>query len=380
MSADPIYLDFNATTPVDQAVLDAMLPYFTHHFGNAASKTHSFGWAAGEAVAIAREQTAALIGTTPDQLVFTSGATESLNLAIIGVSQAYATKGKHIVTLATEHQAVLDTCAFLEKCGFEITLLPVDRMGQPDLELLRKAITPQTILVSAMMANNETGVILPIKEIGQIVHASGSIFLCDATQACGKIPINVDETGIDLLAFSAHKFYGPKGTGALFVRRKNPRVSLVPLIHGGGHEFGKRSGTLNVPGIVGMGKAAELSAIELVETSARINHLRGILEKALKEKTGAILTAEVFTRLPNTIHFRIPGTKAERLISALPQLAFSTGSACSSALPEPSHVLIAMGFTEVEAYEGIRISLGRYTTEAEVGSVGEQFENAIRQF
>jgi cysteine desulfurase len=374
----PVYLDYNATTPVDNRVLEAMLPYFSIQFGNPASKTHPYGWAADEAVTIAREQTAALIGTTADQIVFTSGATEALNLAILGVAEAYAGKGKQIVTLATEHKAVLDTLSYLERKGFEIIRIQVDRNGQPDIHDIRKAVTSNTILVAAMLANNETGVIMPVQEIAEVTHAAGSIFLCDATQACGKIQVDVDKLGIDLLALSAHKLYGPKGSGALFVRRKNPRVSIIPQLHGGGHEAGRRSGTLNVPGIVGLGKAAEIALNESKEDSLRIQALKNRLEEALIKNHHAIITAEFANKLCNTVHFRIPGIKADRLISALPDLAFSTGSACSSALPEPSPVLKAMGFSEKEAYEAIRISLGKFTTIEDVEVVISRFYSGVR--
>lgn len=362
---ESIYLDYNATTPVHPAVLEKMLPYFSERFGNAASKLHRFGWQADEAVKIAREQTSNLIHSSPEEIVFTSGATESINLAIKGVAQAYSSKGKHIIALSTEHKAVLDTLEFLALVGYEIELIPVNRDGMPNLEQLRSKIRPDTILVCAMLANNETGVILPIEEISAILHQKNSLLLCDATQACGKIPVDVNQMGIDLLALSAHKFYGPKGIGALYVRRKKPRVSLIPLLHGGQHELGLRSGTLNVPGIVGMGAAADIFNRDPNKYSEHCLPLRLEIEKSLSS-AGCKITAHTYERLPNTLHVELPGIKADRLVSLIPELAFSTGSACSSALAAPSHVALAMGFTEEESYSSIRISLGILNTIQEI--------------
>ena len=364
-----IYLDNNATTPVHPVVLEKMLPYFNERFGNASSKLHRFGWQADEAVKVAREHTASLIGASTQEIVFTSGATESLNLAIKGVAQAYQNKGKHIIALSTEHRAVLDTLEFLSSFGFEIELVPVNRDGQPDLMHLSKVVRSDTILVCAMLANNETGVILPIKEIAQIVHAKNGLLLCDATQACGKIPVNVHGLDIDLLALSAHKFYGPKGIGALYLRRKNPRVTLLPQLHGGQHESGLRSGTLNVPGIVGLGAAAELFNENPNNFSNHCLPLRIELEKSLSN-AGCQITAQTSERLPNTVHVLLPSIQADRLIALVPNLAYSTGSACSSALAAPSHVTQAMGFTEAESYASIRLSLGIFNTKEEVEQAG----------
>jgi cysteine desulfurase len=367
-----IYLDNNATTPVHPQVLEKMLPYFNEKFGNASSKLHQFGWQAEAAVELAREQTAKLIAAEPQEIIFTSGATESINLAIQGVAQSYQAKGKHVIAIATEHKAVLDTLTFLGEVGFEIELIPVNRDGMPDLTQLQEAIRPDTILVCAMLANNETGVVLPISEIAQIVHQKNSLLLCDATQACGKIKVDVSALGVDLLALSAHKFYGPKGIGALYIRRKNPRVTILPILHGGQHESGIRSGTLNVPGIVGLGAAAALFSSD---PESYFNHclpLREKIEKSLSE-SGCIITAQTSERLPNTIHVILPGIKADRIIAKLPELAFSTGSACSSALTEPSHVLVAMGFPLSECYASIRISLGIFNTHEDA----EEAANSI---
>jgi cysteine desulfurase len=361
-----IYLDYNSTTPVDERVLQTMLPYFSQKFGNAASRTHALGWVAEEAVKIAREQVAQLINCSEQELVFTSGATEAINLAIKGVFETYQTKGKHIITVATEHKAVLDTCKALEKKGAQITYLPVDREGLIDLSQLNNSITPATILVSVMYANNETGVIQPIEQIAKIVHDKGCIFMTDATQAVGKIKIDVEADGIDLLCLSAHKFYGPKGAGALYVRRKDPRVSLFPLIHGGGHERGLRSGTLNVPAIVGLGKACEIASAEMWDDAQRISALRTILEQSLLDIKGVHVNGSQKNRLPNVTNLSFAGLKADSIITKISDIAVSTGSACSSAVPEPSHVLMAMGLIQEEAYSAIRFSLGKFTTREEV--------------
>lgn len=375
---ESIYLDYNATTPVHPAVLEKMLPYFSERFGNASSKLHSFGWQAEEAVKIAREQVSQLIKSSPEEIVFTSGATEAINLAVKGVAQAYSSKGKHIIALSTEHKAVLETLEFLGSVGFEIEVLPVNRDGIPNLEHLSSKIRPDTILVCAMLANNETGVILPIDEISAIVHQKNCLLFCDATQAGGKITVDVDQMGIDLLALSAHKFYGPKGIGALYVRRKKPRVSLIPLIHGGRHESGIRSGTLNVPGIVGMGAAADMFNRDPKKYSEYCLPLRLEMEKSLSA-AGCKITAHTSERLPNTVHVQLPGIKADRLIPLVPELAFSTGSACSSALAAPSHVTLAMGLTEEESYSSIRISVGIFNSIEEIQKAGSTIITAFQK-
>lgn len=374
----PVYLDHNATTPVDKRVLETMLPYFTEKFGNAASRTHSFGWIADEAVKTSRKQIAELINCLDQEIVFTSGATEAINLAIKGVWENYQTKGKHIITVKTEHKAVLDTCRSLEKKGALITYLSVDREGLIDMDELKKAITDQTILVAVMYVNNETGVIQPIKQITDIVHKSKSIFLCDATQAVGKINIDVDDDHIDLLCMNAHKFYGPKGVGALYVRRKDPRVTLFPMIDGGGHERGLRSGTLNVTGIVGLGKACELAKAEMWEDSARISKLRTRLEQALCEIPDVFVNGSIRHRLYNTSNICFQGIKSENLINKIPHIAVAMGSACTSAIPEPSHVLKAMDLSDEDSYSSIRFSLGKYTSEAEITESIESISTAVR--
>lgn len=366
-----IYLDYNATTPVDERVLAAMLPFFRTDFGNAASRTHAFGWRAEEAVKMAREEIASAIGARPEEIVFTSGATESDNLALKGVAEMYARKGDHIITLTTEHKAVLDTCAYLEKIGKRVTYLSVDKEGMVDLKALEQEMTEQTVLVSIMLANNETGVVQQMKEISDIVHRHGSLLMSDATQAVGKIPVDVDALGIDLMAFSAHKLYGPKGVGALYVRRKNPRVSLSAIQHGGGHERNFRSGTLNVPGIVGFGKALALCRAEMEEEALRIAALRDRLEHALLAVPETFVNGNQANRLPNVTNMSLRYVNAEALIMAMRGVAVATGSACTSAAIEPSHVLAAMGLDTEDAYASIRFSLGRFTTEEEV-------EEAIR--
>ena len=361
-----IYLDYNATCPVDPRVLERMLPYFNEKFGNASSRTHAYGWEADEAVKLARKSVAGLLGCEPGELVFTSGATESINLGIKGAAAAYQSKGRHFITCTTEHRAVLDVFEHLERDGAEVTRLPVQPDGRLDPEPLRSALRNDTVLVAIMLANNETGVLQPIRELAELTHERGALFFCDTTQAIGKLQVAVNELGIDLCTVSAHKCYGPKGVGALFVRRKNPRVTLVPQLDGGGHEHGLRSGTLNVPGIVGLGAAAELVVRELWDDNQRISLLRSRLEQELITRCGAKVNGNTRHRLSNTTNLCFPGLRASELISACPQLAISTGSACSSALPEPSHVLRAMGLSEADAYASIRISLGRMTTEEEV--------------
>jgi len=375
----PIYLDYNATTPVDKRVLDVMLPYFTEKFGNASSKTHSFGWIAEDAVKIARKQVADLINCLDQEVIFTSGATEAINLAIKGVWENYRSKGKHIITVKTEHKAVLDSCLALEKKDAEVTYLNVDREGIIDLEELKKALRPETILVAVMYSNNETGVIQPIKEIADLVHANNSIFFCDATQAIGKINIDVQEEHIDLMCISAHKFYGPKGVGALYIRRKDPRVTLFPQMDGGGHERGLRSGTLNVTGIVGLGKACEIAGAEMWEDSARISKLRTRLEQLLCELPDTSINGSIKNRLFNTTNICFQGVRSETIISKIPNIAIAMGSACTSAIAEPSHVLKAMGLSSEDSYSSIRFSLGKQTTEEEIKETIEKVKTAILQ-
>jgi cysteine desulfurase len=374
-----IYLDYNATTPLDKRVLDTMLPFFSEQFGNAASRTHVYGWLAADAVDKARTQVAALIGAEEQEIIFTSGATEAINLGIKGVFDTYFEKGKHIVTVASEHKAVLDTCAALEKRGAEVTYLPVDREGNLDLNLLEKSIRPDTILVCIMLANNETGCIHPIDKISAIVSERKSILLCDATQAVGKIHIDLSSNKIGLLALSAHKLYGPKGTGALYVRRKNPRVSLLAQLDGGGHERGLRSGTLNVPGIVGLGKACELAKELMWDESARISKLRTQLEQYLLDLGEVYINGSIRHRLPNTTNIQFAGIASVDIIVKLKNLAFSTGSACSSATQQASHVLRAMGISEQAALSSLRFSLGRYTTTEEIETCIAQISKAIHE-
>lgn len=356
-----------------------MLPYFSQRFGNASSRTHSFGWTAAQAVDDARAQVAELMNVEAQEIIFTSGATEAINLSLKGVFSAYHSKGKHIITAQTEHKAVLDTCLYLETRGAEITFLPVDREGNIDPGNLAKALRPDTILVAIMLANNETGTIQPIQKLSEITHANNSIFFCDATQAFGKMKVDVQESGIDLCCISAHKMYGPKGAGALFVRRKSPRVSLLTQMHGGGHERGLRSGTLNVPGIVGLGKAAELASAEWWDNAGKMSVLRSKFEWKLTEMENVFVNGNIRNRLPNTCNLSIGGIKADKLIAKLPLIAFSTGSACSSALPEPSHVLKAMGLSEEQCYSSIRISLGKDSTEEEVMIAADALCNQIEK-
>ncbi len=363
----PVYLDYNATTPCDPRVLEAMLPYFTSHFGNAASRTHVYGWQAAEAVDYAREQVARLIGAEPKELVFTSGATEAVNLAIKGVFDSYAFKGNHIITCVTEHKAVLDTCAHIEKMGAEVTYLPVNREGLIDINELKAAIKPTTILVAIMYANNETGTIQPIRAISQVAKEQGVVFFSDATQAVGKIPVDILNDGIDLLACSAHKMYGPKGVGALYVRRKNPRVKLSAQMDGGGHERGFRSGTLNVPGIVGFGKAAELCLQEMEKEAARLQSLRDRLEKVLLQTESTAVNGSIEFRLPHVCNISFQDAEGEAMMMGFNKdVAVASGSACTSASLEPSHVLKALGLEDDIARSSLRFSLGRFTTEEEI--------------
>lgn len=374
-----LYLDYNSTTPVDATVLEKMLPYFSIQFGNAASHSHAFGWSAAAAVEKSRAQVASLLNCEETEVIFTSGATEAVNLSIKGVFEAYKNKGKHIICLTTEHKAVIDSCKHLEKSGADITYLSVMSDGLIDPEQLRSVIRADTILVCVMYANNETGVIQPIESISQIVHEKGSLLFSDSTQAFGKIRIDVNECGADLMCMSAHKMYGPKGVGALFVRRKNPRVTLIGQIDGGGHERKLRSGTLNVPGIVGFGAACELAGQNIWNDATRISVLRTKLEQALTDNDGASINGNIKSRIPNTSNICFRDIKAEQLIKFLPDIAIATGSACSSALPEPSHVLLAMGLNEKEAYASIRISLGRSTTEQDIRYAAEKIISALEQ-
>ena len=364
----PIYLDNHATTPVDPRVLDAMLPYFTKSFGNAASKSHSFGWEAEAAVDSAREQVAKLIGASSvGEIVFTSGATESDNLAIKGVADAYRHKGDHIVTCVTEHKAVLDSCKVLEKHGFRVTYLPVTPDGFVEVQRLKDALTEKTILISIMAANNEIGTIQPIKEIGRLAKEKGILFHSDATQAVGKIPINVNELGLDLLSLTAHKMYGPKGVGALYVRSNKPRVKITPLIDGGGHERGMRSGTLNVAGIVGLGKACELSRLEMGPEGERVTALRERLKASLLDQLEHVfVNGDAVHRLPGNLNTSFAYVEGESLMMALKEIAVSTGSACTSASLEPSYVLKAIGLEDAMAHASIRFGIGRFNTEQEI--------------
>ncbi len=363
----PVYLDHNATTPVDPRVLEAMLPYFTSHFGNSASRSHPFGWAAEEAVDYAREQVAKLIGADPKEIIFTSGATEADNLALKGVFEMYAQKGNHIITATTEHKAVLDACKHIEKLGGRVTYLEVQEDGLVDLQELEAAITPETICISIMWGNNEIGVIQPVREISRIARKHGVLFFTDGTQAVGKIPVDVQADGIDLMAFSAHKMYGPKGIGVLYVRRKNPRVKVTAQMDGGGHERGMRSGTLNVPGIVGLGKACEIAGQEMAEESRRLSALRDKLEAGLLQVEEAYVNGNREHRLPHTTNISFKYVEGEGLMMGFNKnIALSSGSACTSASLEPSYVLKALGLGDDLAHSSLRFGLGRWTTEEQV--------------
>ena len=363
----PIYLDNNATTPMDPRVLETMLPYFTDNFGNAASRNHPFGWAAEEAVDYAREQVANLIGADPKEIIFTSGATEADNLGIKGVFEMYASKGNHIITCTTEHKAVLDTCKHLEKLGAQVTYLEVLPDGMIDLAALENAITDKTILIAIMYGNNEIGVVQPVKEISAIARKHNVLFFTDGTQAVGKIPVDVIADGIDLMAFTAHKMYGPKGIGALYVRRKNPRVKVTAQMDGGGHERSMRSGTLNVPGIVGFGKAAELCKNEMAAEAARLSILRDKLENALLQLEESYLNGHKENRLPHTTNISFKYVEGEGLLMGFNKnIALSSGSACTSASLEPSYVLKALGLGDDLAHSSLRFGLGRFTTEEQI--------------
>jgi cysteine desulfurase len=363
---------------MDPRVLEAMIPYFTEHFGNAASRNHPFGWEAEEAVDYAREQVAQLIGADPKEIIFTSGATEGDNLGIKGVFEMYASKGNHIITATTEHKAVLDTCKHLEKSGGEVTYLQVKADGLIDLAELEAAIKPTTILIAIMYANNEIGVVQPVKEITAIAKKHGVLFFTDAVQAVGKIPVNVIEDGIDIMAFTAHKMYGPKGIGALYVRRKNPRVKVTAQMDGGGHERGMRSGTLNVPGIVGFGKACELARLEMADDAARLSKLRDKLENALTQIEESYVNGNVEHRLPHVANISFKHVEGEGLLMGFNKnIALSSGSACTSASLEPSYVLKALGLGDDLAHSSLRFGLGRFTTEEQIDYTIEQISSTV---
>ena len=376
----PIYMDNHATTPVDPRVLEEMLPYFTNKFGNAASRNHSFGWAGEEAIETARERIAKLIGATPKEIIFTSGATESDNLAIKGVAEMYREKGNHIITAVTEHKAVLDTCKRLEKYGYRVTYLPVQKDGLVDLDDLKRAMDDKTILVTIMAANNEIGVLQPIAEIGKLCHEKGVIFHTDATQYVGKVPMDVIKQNLDLVSISGHKMYGPKGVGALYVRRKNPRVQLSPLIDGGGHERGMRSGTLNVPGIAGLGKACAICYEEMAQESCRMAGLRNRLrDKIMSSLDEVYVNGSWEHRLPQNLNISFAYVEGESLLMGINDIAVSSGSACTSATLEPSYVLKALGTGDDLAHSSIRFGLGRFNTEAEVDYVAARVTETVRR-
>ncbi len=376
----PIYMDYHATTPVDPRVLERMLPYFTEMFGNAASRNHEFGWKAEEGVDRARSEVAKLINATAKEIIFTSGATESDNLALKGVAGMYREKGDHIITLTTEHKAVLDCCKRLEKEGLRVTYLPVDKEGLVDLDDLRRAITDKTILISIMAANNEIGVLQPVGEIGKIAHEKGVLFHTDATQAVGKIPLDVQEMNIDLLSISAHKMYGPKGVGALYVRRKKPRVQLKAIIDGGGHERGMRSGTLAVPNIIGLGAACEICRQEMADESVRLRGLRDRLHQRLTSQLEEVyVNGDLERRLPNSLNLSFAYVEGESLLMGIKDVAVSSGSACTSASLEPSYVLKALGVGEDLAHTSIRFGLGRFNTTEEVDFVADRVIETVER-
>jgi cysteine desulfurase len=376
----PIYMDNHATTPLDPRVLDAMMPYLTDRFGNAASRNHKFGWEAEEAVEEARKQIAVLIGADPREIVITSGATESDNLAVKGVAWMYREKGDHIITCVTEHKAILDPCKHLEKEGFRVTFLPVGSNGLVDLDDVRKAITDKTILISIMAANNEVGVIQDVKGIGKIAREHGVLFHTDAVQAAGKVPFNVNDLNVDIASLSGHKIYGPKGVGALYVRRRNPRVLLTPIIDGGGHERGMRSGTLNVPGIVGFGKAAQIAREEMATESAEMFRLREKLRTTLERELDEIyINGDLQSRLPGNLNMSFAYVEGESLLMGINDVAVSSGSACTSASLEPSYVLKALGVGEDLAHTSIRFGIGRFNTEEEVDYVANRVIEVVRR-
>jgi cysteine desulfurase len=376
----PIYMDNHATTPLDPRVLEAMMPYLTTKFGNAASRNHSFGWEAEKAVSVARAQVAKLIGASEKEIIFTSGATESDNLAIKGVAEMYHEKGDHIITQVTEHKAILDTCKHLEKKGFRVTYLPVNAEGLIDLEDLKRAMDNKTILVSIMTANSEIGVLQPIAEIGKLCHEKGVLFHTDGVQGVGKIPVNVIDDNIDILSLSGHKIYGPKGVGAIYVRRRDPRVQLVAQMDGGGHERGMRSGTLNVPGIVGLGKASEIALAEMGTESARIGAMRDRLKGKLEAELDFIrVNGSMEHRLPGNLNMSFLYVEGESLLMGITDVAVSSGSACTSASLEPSYVLKALGLGDEVAHSSIRFGLGRFNTEAEVDYVAAKVINVVKK-
>lgn len=376
----PVYLDNNATTACDPRVVEAMLPYFTETFGNAASRNHPFGWAAEEAVDYAREQVAQLINADPKEIIFTSGATEADNLAIKGVFEMYASKGNHIITCTTEHKAVLDTCKHIEKVGGDVTYLNVNAEGLIDLKELESSIKPNTILIAIMIANNEIGTIQPYKEIAAIAKKHGVLFFTDGTQAVGKIEIDVKQDGIDLMAFTAHKMYGPKGVGALYVRRKNPRVKVTAQMDGGGHERGMRSGTMNVPGVVGFGKACELCRLEMKQDAERLSKLRDKLEAGLLSIEESYLNGSKESRLPHVSNISFKHVEGEGLLMGFNKnIALSSGSACTSASLEPSYVLKALGLGDDLAHSSLRFGLGRFTTEDQIDYTIEQISNTVNK-
>ncbi len=376
----PIYMDNHATTPMDPRVFEAMRPFFLETFGNAASRNHSFGWEAEEGVERSRKQIAELIGATPKEIVFTSGATESNNLALKGIAEMYSERGNHIITQATEHKAILDTCKRLEKEGVRVTYLPVQANGLIDLDQLRDAITDKTILISIMYANNEIGVVQPMAAIGKIAKEKGVLFHSDAVQAVGKIPVNVMADGIDILSLTGHKLYGPKGVGALYVRRRNPRVQITAQMDGGGHERGMRSGTLNVPGIVGLGHACELARKEMPEESRRMSFLRDKLKDRLTRDLDEVyINGTMEHHLPNNLNISFAYVEGESLLMGINDIAVSSGSACTSATLEPSYVLKALGAGDDIAHSSIRFGLGRFNTEAEVNYVGDKVVDVVQK-
>jgi cysteine desulfurase len=376
----PIYLDNHATTPVDPRVLDAMLPYFKENFGNAASRNHAFGWVAEEAVEKARKQIAELIGATAKEIIFTSGATESNNLAIKGVAQMYAERGNHIITAATEHKAVLDTCKHLEKEGVRVTYLPLKGDGLIDLDMLKESFTDKTILVSIMYANNEIGVIQSIREIGKLCKERGVLFHTDAVQAVGKVPVNVIQDNVDLLSLSGHKIYGPKGVGALYVRRRSPRVQLTAQMDGGGHERGMRSGTLNVPGIVGLGEACAIAGKEMAEETARLTYLRDKLRAKLESNLEeTYINGTMEHRLPGNLNMSFAYVEGESLLMGINDVAVSSGSACTSATLEPSYVLKALGLGDDLAHTSIRFGIGRFNTEEEIDYTADKIISVVNK-
>ncbi|MBJ6146214.1 IscS subfamily cysteine desulfurase [Hymenobacter sp. BT559] len=373
----PIYLDNNATTPLDPRVLEAMMPYLTDVFGNAASRNHPFGWAAEEGVDYARTQISQLINCDPKEIIFTSGATEGDNLGIKGVFEMYSQRGNHIITATTEHKAVLDTCKHIEKLGGKVTYLPVNEQGLISLDELEAAMTPQTILVTIMYGNNETGTVQPIREIAAIAHKHGALFMTDGTQAAGKIPVDVQADGIDLMAFTAHKMYGPKGVGALYVRRKNPRVKVTAQMDGGGHERGMRSGTLNVPGIVGFGKACELARLEMAADAERLSKLRDKLEAELLTLEESYVNGSREHRLPHVTNISFKYVEGEGLMMGVKDLAVSSGSACTSASLEPSYVLKALGLSDDLAHSSLRFGLSRFTTDEQIDYAINHVKEAV---